>query len=66
MLRELGCNAEAVESGLRALEKLRAGPLDIVFLDIRMPGMDGMEVLRRVKETYPQVAVIIMTGHGSS
>ena len=38
---------------------------DVLVLDLRMPGLDGMEVLRRVKETYPQIAVIIMTGHGT-
>ena len=38
---------------------------DVMVLDLRMPGIDGMEVLRRVKKTYPQIEVIIMTGHGS-
>ena len=38
---------------------------DVMVLDLRMPGIDGMEVLRRVKKTFPQIEVIIMTGHGS-
>jgi DNA-binding NtrC family response regulator len=38
---------------------------DVMVLDLRMPGIDGMEVLHRVKKSYPQVEVIIMTGHGS-
>ena len=38
---------------------------DVMVLDLRMPGIDGMEVLRRVKKMYPQMEVIIMTGHGS-
>ena len=38
---------------------------DVMVLDLRMPGIDGMEVLRRVKKNYPQVQVIILTGHGS-
>lgn len=36
-----------------------------MILDLKMPGIDGMEVLRRVKKTYPDVQVIILTGHGS-
>ena len=38
---------------------------DIMVLDLKMPGIDGMEVLRRVKETYPDIQVIIYTGHGN-
>jgi len=36
-----------------------------MILDLKMPGIDGMEVLRRVKETRPEIEVIILTGHGS-
>jgi DNA-binding NtrC family response regulator len=36
-----------------------------MVLDLKMPGIDGMEVLRRVKQAYPQVQVIMLTGHGS-
>ena len=36
-----------------------------MILDLKMPGIDGMEVLRRVKKAYPKVQVIILTGHGS-
>lgn len=38
---------------------------DVMILDLKMPGIDGMEVLRRVKKAYPKVQVIILTGHGS-
>ena len=38
---------------------------DVIVTDLRMPGMDGMEVLRHVRKAYPGVEVIIMTGHGS-
>ena len=40
-------------------------PPDVMVLDLRMPGIDGMEVLERVKVEHPQVQVIILTGHGS-
>ena len=36
-----------------------------MILDLKMPGIDGIEVLRRVKETNPEIEVIILTGHGS-
>ncbi|MEW6113029.1 MAG: response regulator, partial [Thermodesulfobacteriota bacterium] len=38
---------------------------DVMVLDLKMPGIDGMEVLKRVRKAYPQVQVIILTGHGS-
>lgn len=41
-----------------------AQPVDVIVLDLRMPGMDGFEVLRKVKSSNPQVQVIILTGHG--
>ena len=50
------------EEGLDALEKETP---DVIVLDLRMPGIDGMEVLRRVKKSHPQVQVIILTGHGT-
>ena len=38
---------------------------DVMVLDLRMPGIDGVEVLRKVKKAHPNVQVIILTGHGS-
>jgi DNA-binding NtrC family response regulator len=51
--------------GEQALSMIEKEAPDVMVLDLRMPGMDGMEVLKRVKEAYPKIAVIIMTGHGS-
>ena len=52
-------------SGQKALEKLVARKVDVVILDVKMPGMDGIETLRRIKEAQPLVEVIMLTGHAT-
>lgn len=52
-------------SGEEALQKLQEGPFGLVFLDMKMPGVGGMEVLRRIKEEWPKIRVIIITAHGT-
>lgn len=63
MLR--GVRAGTVYNGESALEVLPTAPPQLMVLDLNMPGMYGVEVLRRVKETHPEIKVIILTGHGS-
>ncbi|MFH1351850.1 MAG: sigma-54 dependent transcriptional regulator [Pseudomonadota bacterium] len=62
---KLGHRVEAAASGFEALEKLERFPFELLFVDIKMPGMDGIELLRRVKEEYPDTSVIIITAYGS-
>jgi DNA-binding response OmpR family regulator len=64
-LRGAGFGSEVVLNGEAALHKIGDEPPDVMVLDLKMPGIDGMEVLRRVKQNYPEVQVIILTGHGS-
>lgn len=62
-MRDLGGNVAL--SGEEALAMVTEEVPDVMVLDLRMPGLDGLEVLRRVKAAYPQIAVIVMTGRGT-
>jgi DNA-binding response OmpR family regulator len=53
---------EAAHGGREALRKIEQNPYDVIILDIMMPDMGGLEVLSRVKETHPDVEVIMATG----
>jgi DNA-binding response OmpR family regulator len=54
-----------VYDGESALSLVKEDEPEVMILDLKMPGIDGIEVLRRVKNTHPNVEVIILTGHGS-
>ncbi len=62
-MRDLDSNVAL--NGQEALRIVEDDIPDVMVLDLRMPGIDGMEVLRRVRKAYPEVKVIILTGHGS-
>ena len=64
-LEKLNIPVETAASGEEAMEKLGQGDYEFMLLDLRMPGMDGMEVLRRVSQQRPEIKVIIITGYGS-
>jgi DNA-binding response OmpR family regulator len=64
-LDQTGIYVETALNGEEALQKLGRGGFSLVFLDLKLPGMDGMEVLRRIRETWPAVRVVIITAHGT-
>ncbi len=65
ILSDEGYQVFLADNGKEGLEICEKEMPDLVLLDIAMPGMDGMEVLKRLKESLPFIPVIIMTGHGS-
>jgi DNA-binding NtrC family response regulator len=62
-MREL--DSKIAYDGEQALQFVKDEIPDVVVLDLRMPGIDGLDVLKRLKQNYPDVQVIILTGHGS-
>jgi DNA-binding response OmpR family regulator len=64
-LESLEIPVQTAVNGEEALQKLREHPFGLVFLDLKMPGMDGMDVLRRIRDDWPKVRVIIITAHGT-
>ena len=59
------CNAEAAWDGTEALRAMERHPYDVILLDLRMPDLDGMSVLRTIKERWPESEVVIITGYPS-
>ena len=63
--KKYGHEVDTAASGLEALEKLEQKPFQVMFVDIKMPGMDGLELLEKIKENYPDIMVVIITAYGS-
>lgn len=62
-LKRAGYKVQSAESGEAALDIMERNPAKVMLLDIRMPGMSGVEVLRRVKQKWPHTEVVIMTAY---
>ncbi|MDO8530595.1 MAG: response regulator [Dehalococcoidia bacterium] len=65
VLRAVSYQVDGAASGAEALEKLAASPYDLLVADIRMPGMDGLEMMRQAKKRDPHVAGLFLTGYGN-
>ncbi len=63
--KKYGHVVETASSGFEALDKLEKYPFQLLFVDIKMPEMDGIELLEKVKTEYPDTIVIIITAYGS-
>ena len=63
MLEHLGFKADSAVSGEEALEMLTQKPYTFLLTDIRMPGIDGLELIKRTKRSHPEICVIAMTGY---
>jgi DNA-binding NtrC family response regulator len=64
-LNKRGLDVKAVPGGTEALAEIRKGEVDVVVLDVKMPGMDGNEALQKIKMLKEELPVIMLTGHGT-
>lgn len=64
-LTRMGIQLSLADCCSAALEALETGPIDVIIMDVSMPGVDGIQCLKKVKERWPLVEVIILTGHAS-
>ena len=64
-LTKRGVTVEGAASGEEALERLASFPADVVVLDVKMTGMDGLTALHKIKAGWPLIEVIMLTGHAS-
>jgi DNA-binding NtrC family response regulator len=59
-------HAEGFTEAQQALDRMQDTQFDVVLIDVKMPGMSGLEMLRRIKEQWPDYRVVLLTGHGSA
>jgi DNA-binding NtrC family response regulator len=64
-MKKRGVNVVGVGSGEQALDYLNEQPVDVIVLDVRMPGIGGINTLREIKKVDPLMEVIMLTGHAS-
>ena len=64
-MKKRNLTTASVNSGEDALEFLGQHPTDVVVLDVKMPGIDGMQTLRKIKQQHPLIEVIMLTGHAN-
>lgn len=64
-LASLPVEIDVASDGRQALDKVEQGAFSVILLDLRMPGMDGMETLERLRQSRPEIPVVILTAHGT-
>ncbi|MCD4722003.1 MAG: response regulator [Desulfobacula sp.] len=62
-MRDMG--TAVVYDGKSALDRVRNDAPEVMIIDLKMPGINGMEILKKVKQTKPEIEIIVLTGHGS-
>ncbi|MFA7166787.1 MAG: response regulator [Desulfoplanes sp.] len=66
VFRHQGIEILTADSGIMALKILQDNPVDAVILDVKMPGMNGMQTLEKIKTDHPDIQVILLTGHATT
>ena len=61
-----GITATGVTTGAEALERIRSETYDVLLVDVKMPSIGGLQVIREVKTQLPELPVVLLTGHGSA
>jgi DNA-binding NtrC family response regulator len=62
-LQMRGIQAEGVVNGRDAIQRVKEKNFDVVILDIKMPGISGFDIMKQIKSEYPELPVILITGH---
>src|SRR5687768_13716613 len=65
VLADEGFHVDTAKDGESGIKAIDSNPPDLVLLDVWMPGIDGLEALRRVRERHTRLPVIVMSGHGT-
>lgn len=66
LIEDLGAQVETAEDGYQAIEGAREGPFDLAFIDIEMPGINGIQTLRELMKLRPDMVVAMVTGYGEA
>jgi len=65
LLEQAGFGVFQAETAEEALDLVRAQDPDLILTDLKMPGMDGLQLLERIRSTFPEIPVVLLTAHGT-
>ena len=65
ILMEMHCDVKTASNGCSAIDIIKKNDFDVTFMDVRMPGMNGIETLVRIKQDHPSMNVVMMTAYAS-